>query len=99
MKWTPGSKSRLQWESIAGATFYNVYRGASTDLPNLLNPTPDSCRRVTAIPTATDSVLTESPPVGSILWYLVRAANSAGEGPPGNATAGPRSQQSTGDCP
>jgi hypothetical protein len=97
--WTPGTKSSLQWESIPGATFYNVYRGIPSDLPQLLDPAPDSCRRHTTTGTITGSVLGETPSGGSLFWYLVRAANGAGQGPAGDATAGPRSQESTGDCP
>jgi hypothetical protein len=99
LNWGSASASNLQWESIPGATFYNVYRGAPSDLPNLLNPVADSCRRATTTIPATGSVLGEAPPGGSFYWYLVRAANGAGEGPPGDATAGPRSQERSGDCP
>jgi subtilisin-like proprotein convertase family protein len=93
------SKTSIAWESIAGASFYDLYRGAPGDLPNLLNPVADSCRRSVTTGTSTGSVLAETPPDGSFFWYLVRAANGAGEGPAGNATAGPRSQESTGGCP
>jgi subtilisin-like proprotein convertase family protein len=99
LTWSPGSKSSLEWEPIAGATFYNVYRGAPADLPSLLTSVADSCRRTATNATVTGNVLTETPPDGSFYWYLVRAANGAGEGPAGDATAGPRSQESTGDCP
>ena len=99
LNFSPGSKSSLSWEPIAGATFYNVYRGAPADLPNLLNAAVDSCRRVATITTVTGNVLVETPPAGSFYWYLVRAANGAGQGPAGDATAGPRSQQSAGECP
>ena len=99
VNWTPGSTTSLQWESIAGATFYNVYRGAGPDLPNLLNPAADSCLRATTVAATTGNVLAELPSAGSLYWYLVRAANGAGEGPAGNATAGARSQESSGVCP
>jgi subtilisin-like proprotein convertase family protein len=99
VSWSPGSTTALQWEAIPGATFYNVYRGTPADLPNLLSSTADSCRRATTTNSTTDGVLTEVPPVGSFYWYLVRAANGAGEGPAGNTTTGPRSQESSGDCP
>ena len=99
LTWSPGGKASIEWESIAGATFYSVYRGEPADLLNLLNPVADSCRRTVTTSTVTGSVLGETPPVGSFYWYLVRAANGAGQGPAGNATAGPRSQESTGDCP
>jgi len=98
-RWDPGSKTSMQWESIPGAAFYNVYRGARPDLPNLLTGAVDSCKRLTTGSTATGSAVTETPAPGALLWYLVRAANAAGEGPAGNATAGPRMQNSSGGCP
>jgi subtilisin-like proprotein convertase family protein len=99
LNWTSGSKTSIAWESIAAASFYDLYRGAPGDLANLLNPVADSCRRTVTTGTSTGSVLGETPLDGSFFWYLVRAANGAGEGPAGNATAGPRSQESTGACP
>jgi hypothetical protein len=99
LRWSPGGKTSIEWESIAGATFYSVYRGERGDLSNLLNPVADSCRRTVTTTPVTGNVLVETPPAGSFYWYLVRAANGAGQGPAGNATAGPRSQESTGDCP
>ncbi len=97
--WSAGNKSTLLWEPIAGATFYNVFRGAHADLPGLLGPSADSCLRTSTIPSTTGMLLTEIPPVGDFYWYLVRAANGAGQGPAGDATAGPRSQDSAGACP
>jgi subtilisin-like proprotein convertase family protein len=99
LNWSPGTTTSLAWEPIAGASFYDLYRGGLADLPNLLNAVAESCRRTVTTGTSTGNVLGETPPVGSIYWYLVRAANGAGEGPAGNATAGPRSQESAGDCP
>ena len=43
--------------------------------------------------------LTEIPGAGSFFWYLVRAASAGGEGPAGDASAGPRMQNSSGSCP
>ena len=97
VRWT-GTTS-LEWEPIPGASYYDVYRGQPSGLPNLLNSGVDSCRRLTTVPVATGSVLTELPSDASFYWYLVRAANGAGEGPAGNAPAGPRSQESAGACP
>src|SRR6185436_3089272 len=99
LSWSPGGKASLQWETVAGATFYNVYRGGPADLPSLLTPATDSCRRTVTTATVTGNVLGETPPTDSFYWYLVRAANGAGEGPAGNASAGPRLQDVTGDCP
>ena len=87
-----------EWEAVPGATFYDVYRGEPSGLPDLLDPGLDSCRRLATTGTVTGSSLGETPPEGSFYWYLVRAANGAGEGPAGDATAGPGSQD-TGDCP
>jgi subtilisin-like proprotein convertase family protein len=97
--WSPGGKSSLTWDSVPGATFYNTYRGSPSGLPLLLNGAVESCLRTTSVATTTGSVLGEIPPSNSFYWYLVRAANGAGQGPAGNATAGPRSQESTGSCP
>jgi subtilisin-like proprotein convertase family protein len=98
VSWNAG-KTSLAWESIFGATFYDTFRGARAGLPGLLGPSADSCLRVSTIPTTTGSVLTEMPPTGELYWYLVRAGNGGGLGPAGSATAGPRSQDSTGACP
>src|SRR6185436_987547 len=99
VSWSPGSTTSLEWAPIAGATFYNVYRGARADLPNLLTSAADSCRRATTMTPVTGGVLGETPQAGSLHWYLVRAANDTGQGSAGDATAGPRSQESTGYCP
>ncbi len=95
--WT--SKTEQQWEPIATATEYHLYRGVAGDLAKLLTADPDSCLRLTVAGTSTGPVLSEAPGTGGLYWYLVRAANGAGEGPAGNATAGARNQSSTGACP
>ena len=93
-------KTAQQWEAIAGATSYHMYRGVAADLPKLLTAVPESCARLTTTTTSTGPVLTESPATGGLYWYLVRAANIAGEGPAGSANpGGPRNQGSTGACP
>jgi hypothetical protein len=84
---------------MPGAAWYRVYKGEPRDLPNLLTPALDACSRWVGATTATGSVITETPPVGSMFWYLVRAASGAGEGPAGNTTSGPRQQDSSGTCP
>jgi subtilisin-like proprotein convertase family protein len=99
LRWSAGSKTSMEWEAAAGASFYNVYRGVAESLPDLLDADSDSCRRATVASTTTGSVITEEPPAGAILWYLVRGANAGGEGPAGDATAGPRVQDSSGGCP
>jgi hypothetical protein len=93
-----GTKDALSWDPVATASSYRVYRGAGIDLPLLLDATPDSCLRATTAST-TAGDLAEAPPEGSLLWWLVRAANAGGEGPAGQATSGPRNQDSLGACP
>ena len=88
-----------QWEAIAGASFYNLYRGVAAGLADLVTTNPDSCLQLSTTSTSTGPVLTESPGPGSMYWYLVRPANPAGEGPAGNASSGPRRQESSGSCP
>jgi subtilisin-like proprotein convertase family protein len=95
--WT--GRTAQQWEPIAGATSYRLYRGAEADLPALVTAANDSCLRLTTTDPFTGPVLLEAPPAGGLYWYLVRAANAGGEGPAGNATAGPRNQNSSGACP
>jgi hypothetical protein len=99
LNWSAGGKSSLEWNAAAGAAFYNVYRGSAQSLPDLLDADVDSCKRATVASTTTGSAITEVPPSGSLLWYLVRGANAGGEGPAGDATAGPRVQNSSGACP
>jgi hypothetical protein len=96
LRWT--SHSSMAWSAVATASSYNVYRGVLADMPKLLNVNVDSCLRATATdPSA--SGLVESPPLGTIYWWLIRAANEVGEGSPGFATAGPRTQDNSGSCP
>ena len=99
VRWTAASKTRLEWDAVSGATFYNVYRGVPAGLPELLDPDIDSCRRMTTTTPITENTLAETPGAGSLYWFLVRAGNAGGEGPAGAATAGPRSQDSSGACP
>ncbi len=97
--WTgPASQ---QWQPAAGASYYALYRGTQATLADLATPAADSCLRLTTTDTGTGPgpVLTEAPPAGGAHWYLVRAANPAGEGPAGDGAAGPRQQSSTGPCP
>ena len=89
----------LQWPPAGGARFYNLYRGVRADLPNLLNETVDSCKRLTTANLATGSVLYEEPSADSIHWYLVSAGNGGGEGPAGDASEGPRFVNEGGVCP
>jgi subtilisin-like proprotein convertase family protein len=95
--WT--GRAGQAWQPVPNASFYDLYRGTEATLPDLLTTAPDACRRLITTETSTGAVLTETPAAGGTFWYLVRAANPAGEGPAGNASAGPRQQQSTGACP
>jgi hypothetical protein len=92
------SKSTLSWDPVAGASFYSIYRGTPLDLPALLSPDVDACRRAVTSSTTAYALL-EVPPEGTFYWYLVRAGNGAGEGEAGSATAGARTQDSSGECP
>jgi hypothetical protein len=91
-------KPSMEWSAVPGATNYHLYRGGGADLPRLLDTTPDSCLRLTTSAPSSGSSLTEEPAAGSLHWYLVRAENENGMGTAGNATAGPRVQDSSGSC-
>jgi hypothetical protein len=94
------SKTSATWDSAAGATNYNFYRGVSIDLPKLYTAVTDSCVRVSTGSTSAAS-LTDVPASGSAayFWWLVRASNASGLGPAGSGTAGPRVHDSSGVCP
>lgn len=97
--WSSGSKISASWNSEANASWYNIYEGLSEDLPKLMDANPDSCRRWSGTATTTGNSLMQTPPPGKFYWYIVRAANGAGEGTAGNATSGPRVHNSQGPCP
>ncbi len=98
--WTGASKDALSWPAVANATSYRVYRGVESELPNLLDSSTDSCLRLETSMTATDPVLTENPAdPGGLYWYLVVGVACGGDGPAGDATAGPRIVNSGGACP
>jgi hypothetical protein len=99
LNWAQDSTAGLEWLPTLGATFYNVYRGEGADLAQLLDGQTDSCRATTTTLTATGEILAEAPAPGSFIWYLVRAATAGGEGSAGDATTGPRVQDSVGPCP
>lgn len=94
---TPGSKTTLMWSPVAGAGSYTVYAGGLPSSPELFTSNPDSCVAAVSSATTSGSVLTQEPGPGEMIWYLVRAANACREGPAGNATGGPR-VQNTGNC-
>ncbi len=91
-------RTSLIWAPVSTATSYKLYRGVGSDISKLLNVNADSCLRATLTDvSATD--LSENPSVATMYWWLVRAVNQVGEGSPGFASAGPRSQDSFGFCP
>ena len=92
------TKTTVTWSAAPNASFYNVYRGTAAGLPALLTGANDSCKRMTT-GSLTGPVVGDIPPPDGIFWYLVRGANGSGEGTAGNATAGPRIQNSSGACP
>ncbi len=96
--WTAGTKNQLEWGAATGATGYNLYAGDPADLPHLLDPLGDSCRRWSTTSLTTGPVVGELP-VGSFLWYLVRATGEVGEGPAGTSSVGPEQQEAFGSCP
>jgi hypothetical protein len=97
LKWSAGDTAF--WTPTPGASEYRIYRGTRADIAKLLTANVDSCTRATTAGT-TQNGLTDAPPIpGSFYWWLVRAANATGEGPVGNASAGPRALDSSGTCP
>jgi N-acetylneuraminic acid mutarotase len=94
-----GNSTTINWSAAASAAWYNVYRGTVAGLPDLLNGNADSCKRWSGAGLTTGSVLSDNPPAGELWWYLVTAANPAGEGTAGDASGGPRTLDSTGACP
>ena len=95
--WT--GTTQLSWTAVSTATSYNVYRGRTSFLPNLVNSAQESCLRAAVTTTTTGAVLAETPVLGSAYWYLIAGVNSFGEGSVGDATPGPRVLDSFGNCP
>ncbi len=79
------------WPAVSGASSYTLYYGLQADLPALLTSVADSCSKYSG-PATSVATLTEDPSskAGRFFWYLITAANGAGQGTAGNATAGPR---------
>ncbi len=96
------SGTSLSWEQVAGAESYNLYRGKPADLPNLaVQPgpaVPNACTRWSGTTAGTEPILTETPPPGSLFWYLVTAVGAYGEGDVQDGTNGPRQIVSSGPC-
>ena len=92
-----GDKITQSWPPAARADAYILYRGVPGDLPNLLIGYPNSC--VVYWGASTDAQDPSLPDPGQFFWYLVTGLNDQGEGPAGDATAGPRIVISSGSCP
>jgi len=92
------SKTAVSWSLAAAASTYTLYRGAGSALPALLTSAIDSCARATTTSTSATG-LVEVPAPGTFFWWIVRASNANGAGTAGDATAGPRIQNSSGNCP
>jgi hypothetical protein len=77
------SKTETGWPAVSGATGYKLYRGVQRDLPALLTDTGNSevkCQGASAAAVDGDS---PDSVAGHFFWYLITAANAAGEGPAG----------------
>jgi hypothetical protein len=88
----------LTWTAGADADSYEVFRGRSSFLPNLVNGAMESCLRTSTASPTTGNVLTETPGAGVILWFIAVGVNAFGTGTAGQATVGPRSLDSFGNC-
>lgn len=98
LAWCPATRDCLNWSSTPGATAYALYRGGPSDLAGLLDATLDSCLVGSYDTPTTGPGLDGDPLAGSMAWYLVIARNAEGEGSAGEASAGPRSLDSSGAC-
>jgi hypothetical protein len=98
LRWPPGTATTLEWTALPDAASYVVYEGGAAALPDLLTGALDSCRRTDTATSGTGPVLTQAPPAGGLLWFLVVPENGCGTGPAGSASAGPRLLDSTGPC-
>ena len=73
-------RATISWQTVSGATSYNLYRGASpasADQTCLVVHTPSLL--------ASDAGL---PPPGGLFYYLVSASNASGEGTIGTDSSG-----------
>jgi len=105
----PGASNVLSWPESPGATSYHVYSGTLGTLPLLasgsltvLSPlqsgSPDSCEVGATGTTSLATAVTEIPPPGEMLWYLVVPEGDYGLGGAGDGASGPRTQESIGAC-
>jgi len=68
----------VQWGSVSGATYYNIYYGTSAGL---------TTANGTRISNVTSPYVHLSLANGTTYFYIVTAGNSAGEGPPSNVVS------------
>ena len=97
LSWCAGSTTCVQWTATPTASSYQLVRGDQAGLPALLGAGVDSCNRL-VVTSPTASGLGEVPPPGGLFWYLVTAGRVCGQGPAGDATAGARTVNSSGNC-
>jgi hypothetical protein len=97
--WDLAGGPRIMWEESPGADFYNIYVGGLSNLAHLADKQPDSCRQ-TAVESTTffDIPVTQTPPPGQILWWMIRPEGSYGEGDASDGSSGPREHDSIGLC-
>ena len=92
-------KNTHQWPASAAATSYRLYRGAVSDLPNLLNGGTDSCLAYSGSATSATADADPASETGRLHWFLVTGVNGYGEGSAGDATGGTRVVNAGGGCP
>ncbi|MDQ7008418.1 MAG: thrombospondin type 3 repeat-containing protein [Acidobacteriota bacterium] len=91
--------STLTWsDSVAAAagrdTVYDLLRGRVDELPLGSGPSEQCLAQALDAPSAQD---TTPPPAGVVFWYVVRAANTCGQGTWGTESSGAARTSST--CP
>ncbi len=97
--WDLSAGPRILWDGSPGADFYNVYVGALVNIAHLADPEVDSCLQTTVQgATFLDIPVTQNPPFGQALWWIIRPENQYGEGDPAEGSAGPRDHVSIGPC-
>jgi len=83
----------ISWNSDPYASSYRVYRGTYSQLENLCDSNEDFCIRYDGALTTLD-ISNDAPevidPLNRVVFYLITAYNSGGEGSAGNATCGQR---------
>jgi len=94
----PGESSVLSWPESPGATLYHVYAGSAPTVSSLVSAPLDSCEVGTTNSTSYATAVTDIPPPGGMLWYLIRPEGPYGLGEVGESSSGARSQDSIGAC-